>query len=92
MEKEEVFVTESKGGLWKCVVTENGQHVPLTWRELAKTSKLLLAGNAATHPPTLRKLLFCNRNFLHIKTIKLKYLNDLSKSVSNQNLNEMITE
>jgi hypothetical protein len=73
-------------------VTENGQHVPLTWREPAKTSKLLLAGNAATHPQMLRKLLFCNRNFLHIKTRKFMYLNDLSKSVSNQNLNDIITE
>jgi 23S rRNA G2445 N2-methylase RlmL len=92
IKKRRGFVTTSKGGLWKCVVTENRQHAPLTWREPAKTSKLLLAGNAATHPQTLRKLLFCNRNFLHIKTRKLKYLNDLSKSVSNQNLNDIITE
>jgi hypothetical protein len=67
------FVTESKGGLWKCVVTENGQHAPLTWREPAKTSKLLLAGNATTQPQMLRKFMFCSRNFLHIKTRKLKY-------------------
>jgi hypothetical protein len=42
-------VTQSKGGSLECVVTENGQHNPLTWREPAKTNKLLLAGNAATH-------------------------------------------
>jgi hypothetical protein len=24
------FVTTLEGGLWECVVTENGQHVPLT--------------------------------------------------------------
>jgi hypothetical protein len=92
MEKKGVFVTSSKRGLWKCVVSENRQHAPLTLREPAKTSKLLLAGNAATHSQTLRKLLFCNRKFLHIKTRKLMYLNDLSKSVSNQNLNDMRTE
>jgi hypothetical protein len=73
-------------------VTENGQHAPLTWREPAKTSKLLLAGNAATHPQNVKKILFCNINFLHVKTRKLKYLNDLSKSVSNQNLNNIMIE
>jgi hypothetical protein len=92
MKRRRGFVTNLKGGLWKCVVTENRQHAPLTWQEPAKTNKLLFAGNAATHPQTLRKLLFCNKYFLHIKTRKLKYLNDLSKRVSNQNLNDVRTE
>ena len=32
-----------KGGTWRCVVLEIGQHVPLAWREPAKINKLLLA-------------------------------------------------
>jgi hypothetical protein len=60
-------VTQSKGGSLECVVIENGQHNPLTWREPAKTSKLLLAGNVATHPKRLKKFMFFNRNFLHTK-------------------------
>jgi hypothetical protein len=56
-------VTQSKGGSLECVVTENGQHNPLTWREPAKTSKLLFAGTAATHPKKLRKFLFSTKIF-----------------------------
>jgi hypothetical protein len=41
-------VTQSKAGSLECVVTKNGQHNPLTWRETAKTNKLLIVGNAAT--------------------------------------------
>jgi hypothetical protein len=36
--------------------------------------------------------MFCNINFLHVKTRKLKYLNDLSKRVSNQSLNNIMIE
>jgi hypothetical protein len=71
IEKRWRVVTQSKGGSLECVVTENGQHNPLTWREPAKTSKLLLAGNAATHPKKLRKFMFFNRNFLHTNIRKL---------------------
>jgi hypothetical protein len=68
LEKREKWlgvVTQSKEGSFVCFVTENGQHFPLTWREPAKTSKLLLAGNAAKHTEKLRKFMFFNRNFLH---------------------------
>jgi hypothetical protein len=41
--EEEDRVTTLKGGTWRCVVKEIGQHAPLTWREPAKISKLLLA-------------------------------------------------
>jgi hypothetical protein len=37
-------------------VTENRQHAPLTWREPAKISKLLLAENAATHSQKVKKI------------------------------------
>jgi hypothetical protein len=42
-------VTTLKGGTWRCVVNEIGQHAPLTWREPAKISKRLLADFAVTH-------------------------------------------
>jgi hypothetical protein len=48
-------VTTLKGGPWRCVVTVNGQHAPLTWREPAKISKLLLADFAATHSTKVKK-------------------------------------
>jgi hypothetical protein len=44
-------------------VTENGQHNPLTWREPAKTNKLLLAGNAATHLKSQENLCFSTESF-----------------------------
>jgi len=37
-------------------VLKNGQHAPLTWREPAKISKLLLAENAATHSKNVKKI------------------------------------
>ena len=49
-------VTTLKGGPWRCVVTENRQHAPLTWREPAKISKLLLADFAATHSNKVEKI------------------------------------
>jgi hypothetical protein len=53
--REEESVTTLKGGPWKCVVTENRQHAPLTWREPAKISKLLLVDFAATHSTKVKK-------------------------------------
>jgi hypothetical protein len=91
-EKRLGLLPNQKEGSFVCVVTENGQHNPLTWREPAKTSKLLLAGNAATHTKKLRKFMFFNRNFLHTNFRKFMMIYDLSKSVSNQNLNMNITE
>jgi hypothetical protein len=58
-------VTQPKEGSFVCFVAEIGQHFPLIWREPAKNSKLLLAGNAAKHTQKLRKFLFLHRNFLH---------------------------
>jgi hypothetical protein len=60
------IVTQQRGGFFVCFRAEFWQHNPLTWREPAKTNKLLLAGNAAKHTEKLRKFLFFNRNFLHI--------------------------
>ena len=40
----------------------------------------------------LRKFMFCNRNFPHIKTRIINYWNDLSKWVSNQNMKYVRTE
>jgi hypothetical protein len=53
---ERNFITTLKGGPWRCVVLENGQHAPLTWREPAKIIKLLLADFAATHSTKVKKI------------------------------------
>jgi hypothetical protein len=65
IEKRLRIVNQSKEGSFVCFVTENGQHLPLTWQEPTKTNKLLLAENAAKHKEKLRIFLFFNINFLH---------------------------
>jgi hypothetical protein len=62
-----------KGGLWRCVVTENRQHAPLTWREPAKISKLLLGDLVATHKK-LRKLYVLQQKFSTYKNQNYKLL------------------
>jgi hypothetical protein len=74
-------VTTLKGGPWRCVVNENGQHAPLTWREPAKISKLLLLILLQHTQQKLRKFLFCNINFLHIKTRNVIDYIDLSNEL-----------
>jgi len=46
-EKEGGCIIQQKEALLECFVVQNGQHLPLYWREFAKTSKQKLAGNAA---------------------------------------------
>jgi hypothetical protein len=45
--EEEGFETPTWDALLECFETQNGQHLPLFWREPAKNNKLMLAGNAA---------------------------------------------
>jgi hypothetical protein len=71
VEKRRGFVTTSKGGSLECVVTENGQHNPLTWREPGKTNKLLLAGNAATHSKKVKKIYVLQHKFSAYKYQKI---------------------
>jgi hypothetical protein len=61
-------------GSLECVVTENGQHVPLTWREPAKISKLLLAGNSETHSQNVKKNFVLQQKFSTYKNQKYKVL------------------
>jgi hypothetical protein len=42
MREEGVFVTPSWEALLGCFETQNGQHLPLFWREPAKNSELML--------------------------------------------------
>jgi hypothetical protein len=63
-----------KGGIWKCVVLEIGQHAPLTWREPAKISKLLLADFAATHLNKVTKILVFQQKFPTCKNQKIKLI------------------
>jgi hypothetical protein len=63
-----------KEGLWRSVVTENGQHAPLTWREPAKFSKLLLAENAATHSQNVKKIYVLQQKFPTYKKYNYKLL------------------
>jgi hypothetical protein len=63
-------VTTLKGGPWRCVVIENGQHAPLTWREPAKISKLLLADFAATHSTKVKKISVLQQKFPTYKNQK----------------------
>jgi hypothetical protein len=65
-----------------CFMAENGQHFPWIWREPAKNSKLLLAGNAAKHTEKLNFFMFFNKIFLHKNSRKYDLYIDLSKSVS----------
>jgi hypothetical protein len=51
-------------------VNEIGQHAPLTWREPAKISKLLLADFAATHSTMLRKFSVLQQKFPACKNQK----------------------
>jgi hypothetical protein len=55
-------------------VTENGQHAPLTWREPAKISKLLLAENAATHSQKVKKIYVLQQKFPTYKNQNYKLL------------------
>jgi hypothetical protein len=43
----EGFETPTWEALLGCFEAQNGQHLPLFWREPAKNNKLMLAGNAA---------------------------------------------
>jgi hypothetical protein len=47
MREEGGFETPTWEALLECFEAQNGQHLPLFWREPAKNSKLMLAGNAA---------------------------------------------
>jgi hypothetical protein len=51
-------------------VTENGHHAPLTWREPAKISKLLVAENAATHSQKVMKIYVLQQKFPTYKNQK----------------------
>jgi hypothetical protein len=44
--EEESFETPTWDALLECFEGQNGQHLPLFWREPAKNNKLMLAGNA----------------------------------------------
>jgi hypothetical protein len=68
------FVTTLEGSLWECAMTENGQHVPLTWREPAKINKLLLAENATTHSQNVKKIYVLQQKFSTYKNQKYKVL------------------
>jgi hypothetical protein len=74
MKREEILLPLQKGGLWECVVTENGQHVPFTWREPAKISKSMLAENVATHPQNVKKIYVLQQKFSAYKNQKYKVL------------------
>jgi len=74
IKKRRGFVTTLRGGLWECVVTENGQHALLTWREPTKISKLLLAKNAATHSQNVKKIFVLQQKFSTYKNQKYKVL------------------
>jgi hypothetical protein len=45
--EEEDFETPTWDALLECFEIQNGQHLPLFWREPAKNSKLMLVGNVA---------------------------------------------
>jgi hypothetical protein len=45
-ERSKGFCYPKLEALLECFVAQNGQHLPLYWRESAKISKLKLAGNA----------------------------------------------
>jgi hypothetical protein len=63
-EREGYYVTQLLEALLECFVAQNGQHLPLYWRESAKTSKQKLAGNAAKRQQSEGKFMFLHRNFL----------------------------
>jgi hypothetical protein len=69
--EEEDRVTTLKGGTWRCVVLENGQHAPLTWRESAKISKLLLADLCCNTLTMLRKFSVLKQKFPACKNQKI---------------------
>jgi hypothetical protein len=80
--EEEFRVTTFERRELRCVVLEIGQHAPLTWRESAKISKLLLADLCCnTLKQRLRKFLSFNKNS-HKQNQKIKLIIDLSKQVS----------
>jgi hypothetical protein len=72
--REKELVTTWKGGPWRCVVTENGQHAPLTRREPAKINKLLclhgIADFAATHSTKVKKISVLQQKFPTYKNQK----------------------
>jgi hypothetical protein len=56
-ERRGYYVTQLLEALLECFVAQNGQHLPLSWRESAKTSKQKLAGNAVKCTKQLKKFM-----------------------------------
>jgi hypothetical protein len=57
LREERGFETPTWEALLECFEPQNGQHLPLFWREPAKNSKLMLAGNAAKVLENIQKFL-----------------------------------
>jgi hypothetical protein len=57
LREERGFETSTWKALLECFEPQNGQHLPLFWRELAKSSKLMFAGNAAKVLENIQKFL-----------------------------------
>jgi hypothetical protein len=57
LREEGGFETPTWEALLECFEPQNGQHLPLFWREPAKNSKLMLAGNAAKVLENIQKFL-----------------------------------
>jgi len=72
--EEEDRVTTLKGGTWRCGVDEIGQDAPLTWREPAKISKLLLGDFSTTHSNKFKKIYVLQQKFLTCKNQKIKLI------------------
>jgi hypothetical protein len=72
MREELGIVTQPRDVFLVCFRTKIEQHFPLYQRESAKSSKLLLAGNAAKHTKMSRKIMFLHINFLHKNFIKVE--------------------
>ena len=70
--EEEFRVTTFERRELRCVVLEIGQHAPLTWRESAKISKLLLAKNVATHSKKVKKIYVLQQKFPTYRNQKFK--------------------
>jgi hypothetical protein len=56
-ERKGQYVTQLFEALLECFVAQNGQHLPLYWRESAKTNKQKLAENAVKWTKYFKKFM-----------------------------------
>jgi hypothetical protein len=61
-ERRGQYVTQLLEPLLECFVAQNEQHLPLSWRESAKTSKQKLVGNVVK----------CTKHFKKFMLVKTK--------------------